>query len=131
MAPTHRCIRVFPLAGLPRYTETCSSARRNLSARAASEKSSESTSSLDEESRLEALERGVRRKQGMCDDFVLIAAASYNLISQIGTCQEWHNLIRPRICAWPSATEELLLKQPNMPLQVHSLSAQRREKQKG
>ena len=66
MIPAHRCIRLCPLAGLPRHTEVRSSARRNLSARAATEKSSESASSLDEESRLEALERGVRRKQGMC-----------------------------------------------------------------
>ena len=33
---------------------------------AASENSRESTSSLDEEARLEALEKGVRRRQGMC-----------------------------------------------------------------
>ena len=32
---------------------------------AASEESRESTSSLDEEARLEALEKGVRRRQGM------------------------------------------------------------------
>ena len=63
-------------------------------------------------------------------------AASYGLISQVGSviyeaCQEWHNVVRPRTCIWPFATEELPLNQPYMPLQAHSLSAQRRRKQKG
>lgn len=41
-----------------------SSAKRSPVAAAASEESRESISSLDEESRLEALERGVRKRQG-------------------------------------------------------------------
>ena len=68
IVPTNRCIRAYSTAKWPGHTEVCSSARRSLSARAASEESRESTSSLDEESRLEALERGVRRKQGVCRD---------------------------------------------------------------
>ena len=43
---------------------TRSSAKKSAVIAAASEESRESTSSLDEESRLEALERGVRKRQG-------------------------------------------------------------------
>ena len=65
-----------------------------MSARAASEESSESTSSLDEESRLEALERGVRRKQGVYQDFtaILLQPAMASL-SQTGNESTWNQVM--------------------------------------
>lgn len=62
----HRCTRASdtPKAAMRRYSNTYIPMRKRAIALAASEDSRESPSSIDEESRLEALERGVRRKQG-------------------------------------------------------------------
>ena len=55
---------------------------------AASEESRESTSSLDEEARLEALEKGVRRRQGMCQLSILpVSLSSAWLLCHSSTSQ--------------------------------------------